>query len=241
MASIKAMLEDAVGSLFFNSLTVVQARAVTPRFQRLVCSGDWLRRGGCSPGDKLQVMLPGVGTRTYTPFAFDAAAGQLELLVYLHAKEPGAEWGRQARAGDRVRVFGPRGSLPLAGIAPPVVLFGDETSLGVARSLVQHGVCAPEEVALIFEVASRDETAAVLADLKLTGGELVARGGSGEHAAEVEERVRAALTRLGARTLLLTGNAQSIQKLRAGLKRRPVPGVSQKVKPYWSIGKRGLD
>lgn len=241
MASIKAMLEDVVGSLLFNSLTVEHSRPVTPRFQRLVCSGDWLRSGGCSPGDKLQVMLPGVGSRTYTPFGFDAAAGRLELLVYLHAKEPGAEWGRQVRAGDRVRVFGPRGSLPLSKAAPPVVLFGDETSFAVASALVQHCAGTQGAVALIFEVSDRDEAAAALDDLGLTQRELVLRRESGAHAVEVEECVRAALMRLSASTLLLTGNAQSIQTLRAALRRRPIAGVTQQVKPYWSIGKRGLD
>lgn len=245
MASIKAMLEEVVGSLVFNPLTVESSRLVSPHFQRLAFTGDWLRSGACSPGDKLQVMLPGVGSRTYTPFAFDAAAGRLELLVYLHANEPGAQWGRQARPGDRVRVFGPRGSLPIAKVARPVVLLGDETSFAVARTLVQADAGAADKVALIFEVSRPEESAAVLDDLGLAQRELVARREDGQHAAEVEERVRAALARLSADaagcTLLLTGSAQSIQSLRAALKRRPVPGVTQKVKAYWSKGKRGLD
>jgi hypothetical protein len=49
------------------------------------------------------------------------------------------------------------------------------------------------------------------------------------------------LARFPASTLVLTGSAQSIQHLRAAMKARPISNVVQKVKAYWSAGKRGLD
>ena len=41
--------------------------------------------------------------------------------------------------------------------------------------------------------------------------------------------------------LVLTGNARTIQALRADLKQAPAVHAKQRVKAYWSPGKRGLD
>src|SRR5262245_43567063 len=127
MASLKAFLSG----LFLDELTLTEARQVSPHFRRLGFSGPSLREKGCQAGDKVQVMLPGVGSRTYTPFAFDPNLGKFEFLVYLHGEEPGAVWGRSVALGDRVHVFGPRRSVSFAGISGDVTLVGDETSFAV--------------------------------------------------------------------------------------------------------------
>ena len=54
--------------------------------------------------------------------------GSVDLLVYSHGDTPGAKWGRAVAEADRVNVFGPRGSIAIAALAGPVVVFGDETS-----------------------------------------------------------------------------------------------------------------
>ncbi|WP_434416120.1 siderophore-interacting protein [Nannocystis pusilla] len=164
MASVKAMLGDAVAKLFFHEWTITAAREVSPHFRRIELTGENLREAH-GAGDKVQVMIPGTGPRTYTPFAPDPGRGAVSLLVYLHGEEPGAQWGRAAAAGERVRVFGPRGSLPFSTLAPAVVLFGDETSFAAARALRElRGPEAP--LAFVFEVTHADEAEAVLAELE---------------------------------------------------------------------------
>lgn len=83
MASVKAFL----GGLFFAELTVAGARAVSPRFRRIQLTHTNLRDGSCNPVDKVQVLLPGAGSRTYTPFAFDTVRGQgsAQTIQYLRA------------------------------------------------------------------------------------------------------------------------------------------------------------
>ena len=121
MASLKGFL----GKLIFPELGVTKAEVITASFRRLTLAGASLTK--LAPGDKIQVSLA-EGTRTYTPFAFDAAKGSLDLLVYSHGDTPGAKWGRAVAEADRVNVFGPRGSIAIAALAGPVVVFGDETS-----------------------------------------------------------------------------------------------------------------
>lgn len=246
MASVKTVLGDLVGRLLFREAVVTGVRDVSPRFRRLTLAGKDLAGIACSPGDKVQLYLPSGDMRTYTPFAYDGARGELQLLVYLHAPDgdtPGASWGRSVTAGARVRLFGPRGSLPLSSFTGPVVLLGDETSFAVARTLgerasVGAGVGA---ASLVFEVTDAAESRRVLDDLGVGACELVARSEADGHLPAVSERLRAALAKHPGAQLVLTGRAQSIQRVRAALKEQPAAHAGQKVKAYWSVGKRGLD
>ncbi|PCC67272.1 NADPH-dependent ferric siderophore reductase, contains FAD-binding and SIP domains [Nannocystis exedens] len=236
MASVKAILGDAIAK-FFPEWTIAAVRQVSPHFRRIDLTGDNLRAPH-DAGDKVQVWIPGAGARTYTPFSHRPERGAVSLLVYLHGEEPGAQWGRAAAVGERVRVFGPRGSLPFATLGPAVVLFGDETSFAAARALRElRGPAAP--LSFVFEVTHADESEAVLAELDVGPRTLVPRGEG--HLVEVERRLRAALDRHAGADLVLCGNARSIQTLRAALKAAPAPHGRQKVKAYWAPGKRGLD
>lgn len=244
MASVKTVLGDLVGRLLFREAVVTGVRDVSPRFRRLTLAGKDLTGIACSPGDKVQLYLPSGDMRTYTPFAYDGARGEYQLLVYLHAPDgdtPGASWGRSVAAGARVRLFGPRGSLPLTSLTGPVILFGDETSFAVARTLGERASAGP--ASLVFEVTDAAESRRVLDDLGVGGCELVARREADGHLPAVSERLRAALAANPGAQLVLTGRAQSIQQVRAALKAQPAApgGAGQKVKAYWSVGKRGLD
>jgi ferric-chelate reductase (NADPH) len=239
MATVKKLLGDVLGKLVFRELTVDQARSVAPGFRRLDLSGEGMRGAPFEAGDKVQIMLDG-DMRTYTPFAVDRARGALSFLVYSHGDSPGAAWGRRVAVGDRIRVFGPRGSLPLTGLTGPVLLFGDETSFAVARALRDARGGDVKGTAFVFEVTSKAAAAAALAHLELGDAQVVERRGEA-HLDEVELQVRRELAAQPLANLVLTGKAQSIQALRARLKAKPPTYAGQKVKPYWAVGKRGLD
>jgi NADPH-dependent ferric siderophore reductase len=178
-------------------------------------------------GDKLQVFFPEVGTRTFSPFA--SAGGRFELALFLHDRGPSSVWARALAPGRQIRFVGPQSSTPFASIAGPVALFGDETSVGVARSLhdVRRG-----DARVVLEVGTRAAVEPIAGQLGLAA-ELVERGG--DHLATIARDLAAA-----GGTLVLTGNARSIQDLRGRLKRLGST-QPQRVKSYWAEGKTGLD
>jgi NADPH-dependent ferric siderophore reductase len=229
MANLKAVVGDVLGSLFLDEPVVTRVTQVAPDFRRLDLQADAMRGGRARPGDKLQIFLPGVGPRTYSPFAFDGGKGTFSLLVYTHGDTPGAVWGQRVAVGERVRVFGPRGSLALDKMTGPVVIFGDETSLAVTRSLAEKR----DQVRAVFETGNVEATKAACSALELPAA-VVPRG-------EAETPLREALAGGNHVQLVLTGKAQSIQALRAAFKARPAPYAKQHVKAYWSVGKVGLD
>jgi NADPH-dependent ferric siderophore reductase len=224
------LLGSWLGDKLMRDTTVAEIAELGSRFRRVVLAGAGLRDLRCAAGDKVQVYIPDAGTRTYSPFAFDPSKGRLELLLFAHGGGPGSTWSKTLQPGDRVRFIGPQGSLGLAGLAGPVALFGDETSLGVARSLfdLRNG-----DAQFRLEVSSRVEVEPVVKALGLPTDALVER--SDRHLDTIAKDLAALQA-----TIVMSGNAKSIQALRAALKQLGVASP-QRVKSYWAEGKTGLD
>jgi NADPH-dependent ferric siderophore reductase len=194
-----------------------------------------LRDAPVQPGDKVQVFLPGVGTRTYTPFEALPDHGSFKLLAHLHGSGPGSAWAKQVQAGDELRFLGPDRSLALWSLADAVALLGDETSLAVSRALLDaHG----QRAMVTLDVQDIDSARQACARIGLPQTALVKRSTADDHYAALAQRLVAWAGHSGA--LVLTGSAQSIARVRSEL--RTVDATMPKAaKAYWSQGKTGLD
>lgn len=239
MASFGKVITDSLKKLIFREFTVSRVTHLSEHFERIDFVCEALQGGRCAPGDKVQISFDG-GPRTYTPFAFDSARGALSVLVYLHGDGPSARWARNVNEGDRALAFGPRGSLALTPESGPLTLFGDETSFGLARVLLESRGKA-SGLSFVFEVTNPNESRAALEALEVPCFELLERREEDAQLTDVEARVRAVLAQGATRRLVFTGKAQSIQTLRKRLKTDPIAHAGQLVKAYWSPGKRGLD
>jgi ferric-chelate reductase (NADPH) len=235
MASPKAFIQGLIGNVLFRDATVTRTEAVSPHFRHLVLTGPELQGVTWTPGDKVQLFLPSIGTRAYTPFRWDARTGETELLVYLHGEGPGVRWARAVRQGDAIKVFGPRASLSVGDASPPVLVVGDETSVGLALARGSSG-------RTVLEVTDPAETRGVLDVLGLGNSAVLVerRQGDGHHEALVDAVAAALRAQPGAR-LVLSGRAGGIQAVRRGLKVRGVNAMDARAKAYWAPGKTGLD
>jgi NADPH-dependent ferric siderophore reductase len=224
--STKARLLRLFGSLVLTEADVLSVSAPAEAF-RLV---ELRARGAArwQAGDKVQVLLPSDDVRTFTPLRW-AADGATALLVHVRDDTPGARWGRQLAAGQRLRFVGPQRSLAM----PPgeITLIGDETSFGVAAAYAGD---RPGKVQCVFEVEGASSLDRLLHTLGL-GDALVVRRDPG---APRGSAVAAALPELRG-PVGLTGGAALIQAVRATLRARGVR--DPKVKTYWVEGRAGLD
>ncbi|MEO8801459.1 MAG: siderophore-interacting protein [Polyangiaceae bacterium] len=238
MLSLKArLLGGWIGDRVLRDATVSEVEDLGTSYRRISLVGASLREAACEPGDKVQIFLPEVGARTYTPFAFDREVGRIDLLVYLHGTGPGAKWARSLAPSTVVRLIGPRSSLPLPQMDEPVALFGDETSLAVARSLFDIRA-AGRHVVVRLEVDSRAEAQRACEAIGLPPEIIVERTPDASHLDAIARELAGAVNEGG--SLALSGNAHSIQLLRRHLRDLGVV-PRQKVKAYWAEGKRGLD
>lgn len=218
------MLGAIAGRFLFRVVTVTQVERIG-RFVRIDASGDSLRTAGFIAGDKVQVFLPDIGMRTYTPLRW-SLEGTTSFLVFAHGAGPGSRWANEVKAGDEVSFFGPRRSIDVREVAEPLVVFGDETS--VALSLALANAKPERRVTAVLEVEDPLEVRGALAACgSLVDARLVSRGALEAAAREVAST--------GAFPLF-TGRAASIQTVK-----RFVGPQQSKTKAYWADGKTGLD
>ncbi len=233
MTSAKAMLGAIAGRFLFRVSRVDTVQALG-RFRRIELSGTSLREVAWRPGDKVQVFLPDIGMRTYTPLFWETR-GATAFLAYVHGETPGAAWAKNVKVGDEVSFFGPRRSIEVSDVEAPLVVFGDETSVALALALSASR--PTRKVTAVLEVNERAEVRAALeACGSLLDVHLVERAGGNTHLPVAVEHVRSALA--SGAFGVFTGRASSIQAVKQALRSLE---FASKTKAYWADGKRGLD
>jgi ferric-chelate reductase (NADPH) len=233
-------VEGAISRWLTKSATLQAARTLADPFRLLTLGGDALRGIEWLPGQKVQLMLGGWVQRTYTPLSWDAANGVTELLAFSHGPYPGSDWAREVEVGQACAIFGPRSSLDLNGVARPAVLFGDETSFGLAHAL-RFTPGGAEGVPLLLEVTEENAARAVLDSLGVSGVRLFVRQPNDAHLAEVERAVTELNQKHRPKGWVLSGKATSIARLAKLLRKLEVPRGQIQSKAYWAPGKVGLD
>ncbi|MDI4239159.1 siderophore-interacting protein [Bradyrhizobium sp. Arg237L] len=217
---------------------VAAVETLSPHFRLVDLESEALKNVAWTAGQKVQVSMgSGLSARTYTPMSWHADSGRTRMLTFAHGDGPGSRWASGLREGDTCQFFGPRRSLDLSGLESPVVLFGDETSFGLAAALRD----SPQADAAIhvFEASDVAESRPVLEAIGLGQATLMERTADDAHLAAAEaEMLRLAAS--GAH-FILTGKASSIQRVSRALKAAGVASSRVKTKAYWAQGKIGLD
>lgn len=230
-------IQSALIRMFMREAKVCERQRLSEHFFSLRLEGAALRNVAWAPGQKIQISFGSAfATRTYTPTEWDSSNGRTHILAYAHGDGPGSDWTRTANVGDRCHLFGPRSSLDVARIPGGALLFGDETSFGLAMALGAHHPGQPPEC--IFEAHDAAEAVSVLAGIGLPGATVVGRDGEERHLQEV---IRALDAHGRHQVAILTGKATSIQVIRRHIKERAGPARSIMSRAYWAPGKRGLD
>lgn len=233
-------LGAALLKLFTQTASVVTVRTLGPRWRLITLDVGPAATAKWMPGDKLQIAVEGLKSRTFTPFTWDFAPGRLELLAHLHGDAPAADWARSVQAGATCQVIGPRRSMRLDELDRPVLMFGDETSFGLALAMR----ATPRRwtgVRFVFEVNDLAESRDVLRQLALPDVELIERRADGAHLADAVAALGQALDAQPGLQFALTGHAGSLQHVTRALKQRGVVASRWRVKAYWATGKTGLD
>jgi ferric-chelate reductase (NADPH) len=229
-------MEKWLSGVFLTQATVAEIEQLTEHFRLIALEGKGLCKPDFRPGDKLQIRVAPWKLRTYTPFDWDHNLGRIQVLAFVHAGGPGSAWAAALRPGERVEIFGPRTSIPLSDLGDRAALFGDETSIGVARIL---RAIRPRASA-VLESSFPAESEAVLARLGVENVTVVARAPDDSHLHAVRDQLLPAAREPGPPPLVLTGRAQSIQALRS-LFDPPGRRSVARSKAYWAVGKAGLD
>lgn len=231
--------ERTVTRLLMRPARVTAVADLTPAFRVISFQGNALKDCNWKPGDKLQIKLDGsLSSRTYTPIEWSKDAGSTQIVAYCHGIGPGSDWARNVGLGDERQLFGPRTSIKLDGLSSSPILFGDETSAGIAVALRR---LLPDASGFRFlaEVSDVAETAQLLRNFDVDDDNLVQRHADDGHLSAMTERL---VGMIGAdNEFILTGKSTSIQKMSRALKAAGLTSRRIRAKAYWAPGKTGLD
>jgi NADPH-dependent ferric siderophore reductase len=231
-------LTQALVRLFMKHTTVVSSEPLAPGFHLLTLTSPQFKGFAWSAGQKVQISMGSAfASRTYTPIEWNATEGRTRIVAYAHGDGPGSVWTRNARPGDTCEVFGPRASLDVTGVDGPAIVFGDETSFGLATTIARQPRLEP--IQYLLEVNAADTARPVLRRLGINPAAVFTRTPGDEHLRDIERQFAEAAS--SGATFVLTGKASSIQRLRQYLKTLKVPSARVMTKAYWAPGKVGLD
>lgn len=225
MSSFKGKLLR-FGSALLKRATVVACADAGDGFRRITLRTDAPRPASCS---KLQLLLPTDDVRTYSPIA-GPADGEMVLLGWTGAGGPGARWVAEVAVGAEVHLAGPHASLTLP--SGPVVIVGDETSVGVAASYAAERA---DQVYAILQGNSPEALRSAAESVGLRPTHVVKRGDT----KGLVEAIAAVHARAPEVTVGLTGGSELVVAVRQALQARGIRNI--KTKAYWIPGKTGLD
>jgi NADPH-dependent ferric siderophore reductase len=228
----------ALIGLFMKRAAVTAVSDLGNGFRLITLEGPQLRGVAWVAGWKIQVAMGSAFVaRTYTPMEWDGIAGRTQILGYAHGAGPGSDWLIGLRVGDECDILGPRPSLKIQGLPGPLAVFGDETSMGLGHAL--RGQEGDRFVTCQFEVSDVTGADRILSTLRSDHTTVVGKTAGGGHLDETQ-RWLSDMADAGA-SFILTGNSESVQRLRHHLRRIDVPVRRIVTKAYWAVGKVGLD
>ncbi|GAA1505563.1 siderophore-interacting protein [Sphaerisporangium rubeum] len=225
--------------------TVEECEPLTPRMRRVRIAGPALRGLDWVPGQHVRLKVGDVLStravlsgfrdvlRSYSVWRYDPA-GALDVCVLDHeAAGPGARWGRQAAAGQRVMLTRPEGRLVLRDGSPYHLFAGDETAAPAFGAMLRT---LPEGERVFGAVAVADERPPVPRSGELTW---VSRDETPDGPAGV---VRELPLPAEPGTAYVAGEAAICRDvLRHLVRERGWPRAAVRVKAFWSPGKKGMD
>jgi len=223
---------------FTRKAKVTSVEVLSEHFRLVTLQGEELKDHVFAVGQKTQIPIGGLSARTFTPIMWDNVLGRTKFLAFCHGDTPAVRLVNALKEGSDIAMFGPRGSLDLGSLATPALLFGDETSFGLAASLSASGA---GDVAFLFEVTSVTEAKAVLAALGIANAVLVERMTGDMHLDQLESQMAQMVEARRLKQFVLTGKSVAIQRLSRALKAQGVATAAIKAKAYWAPGKTGLD
>lgn len=225
------LLESVVG----QRAEVIHAKYLSPYLKKVRFRSN-IAHMNFQIGYASVIRVNDIEYRNYTIAYHDIRTGILDIIFHLHDNGPGSQYAHNLNIGDQLYISNPRGRKIYQQKIKHQFFFGDETSLGLACSLLP--MLKQNKHLFQFYLELDDENKEVPALLGLENYQIFPKDGSFSHEKWIadlpifydEEWLDA--------SYILVGNVISIQTFRKVLKNKGAKRIS--AQGYWSQGKKGL-
>lgn len=229
---------DAVDRLISKlpSVEVAHVELLSRSLKRIRFTGDF-RKLNFPVGSYIDFRVSDTAARRYTVSDVDTETGYLELIAHLHGEGPGRHFMDRLKVGDSIGINKPRGERRYYDkSAEKVVVFGDETSLGLACSFLPVLKKNKLKYRFIFELDKENEK--VPEWLGLDNSLVFPKNASFRNTDWVSRLPVIRSTEWQGANFVLTGNVKSAQAFRKAIKANTNGSVY--LHGYWLEGKEGL-
>lgn len=219
--------------------TITDLRALAPEFVQVTLQADQFRNAPWQPGDKIDAEVAPLSYRAYTPCCIDRRSGLLKIVVFDHGKCAGSRRLSISRAGEIIRVRGPKSSTPMLAADGNLSLFGDETSIGLLAA--RQSQCPDfRGDGSVIETSVPGALGQALTKLALDRATVVPHAGDNAHLPGVARQIFEFLGKEPGRKVILTGQANSIQIIRKHLLSQGACKSRIASHAFWAKGKIAL-
>jgi NADPH-dependent ferric siderophore reductase len=228
-----------VGDLFEGSLRpnleVLTTSYISPQVKKISFQGD-VSKMKFQIGYANVVRVSETEYRNYTVAHYDAKAGVVDIIFHIHGNGVGSDYIDALKRGDEMYLSSPRGRNEYDPRVNKQVIFGDETSLGLACSFFTALKNNQHQFQFYFELADENKNVPQL--LGLENFTVFPKDGSFIKEAWISDLPVFMTDDWEDANFVLTGNVNSVRTFRKVLKNKRSGKVL--AKGYWLEGKKGL-
>lgn len=239
MPRVAKWLGDAMESLMPSKLPwmkVLETNYISPNIKRIRFKGD-LSGMNFQPGYAVLIRVNDTEFRNYTASFNDSENGILEIIFHIHSQAPGSVFIDNLNVGDKIRISTPRGKNQYESTVKQHLIFGDETSLGLACSFLPHLKNNQHQFQFYFELDESNINVPQL--LGLENYSIFSKNEIFINKQLINDLPIFKTPNWDTSNFVLTGNVTSVQNFRQVLKSNSVKGRIF-TKGYWLKGKQGL-
>ena len=216
-------------------LTVLETTYITQTVKKICFQGN-ISRLKFIVGGASVIRVNDTEYRNYTIAGHSIENGILEMIFHIHGNGPGSRYIDNLKAGDQLYISSPRGHAMYDPKVRRHLIFGDETSLGLACSLLPILKKEGHQFHFYFELEEANKAAPQL--LGLENFTVFFKNGSFRNEKWISDLPVFQLADWDAANFILTGNAKSVQAFRKVLKKTATRKIG--AQGYWLEGKKGL-
>jgi len=238
MPSAPKWLFDAIDLIItkLSSITINHIEALSPSLKRISFKGDF-NKINFPIGAYIDFRVNSTDARRYTVSQVDLEKGILEIIVHVHGEGPGSHFMNNLKNGDVIDLNRPRSErnyYPKS--AQRLLIFGDETSLGLACAFLPKLKLQAQQFLYYLELD--EENWSVPEKLGLENFVIFPKNGSFHNETWLNQLPLFQESEWNEAHYVLTGNVTSAQAFKKVIKSRTDGKVF--LHGYWLAGKRGL-
>ncbi|MDF2381985.1 siderophore-interacting protein [Nostoc ellipsosporum NOK] len=229
-----ADLTEKAGAVM-PDMKILETVYISPNLKKIRFHGD-VSRMNFQIGYANVIRVSDTEFRNYTASYHDLHEGILDIIFHIHGNGVGSRYVNGLQPNDKLRISIPRGKKMYDQAVRQQFIFGDETSLGLASSILPVLQKNNHQYQFYFELDDEHQNVPEL--LGLDNYTVFSKKNTFRNEQWVSELPVVNAGEWKKANFILTGNVKSVQTFRKILKGKSRSNISSQ--GYWLEGKKGL-